>query len=90
MTAGTVAPLNASRPVAANVIVLPQENTSQAAVTGSSVSCSGARYAGVPSSQVVLMPESSARAMPKSITTGPSGPRMTLPGLKSRCTTPWA
>lgn len=26
--------------------------------------------------------------MPKSMTTGPSGPRITLPGLKSRCTIP--
>ncbi len=31
---------------------------------------------------------SSTRAMPKSITRGPSGPSSTLPGLKSRCTIP--
>nr|WP_239103350.1 hypothetical protein [Microbispora corallina] len=31
---------------------------------------------------------SPAREMPKSMTTGPSGPRITLPGLRSRCTMP--
>ncbi len=33
---------------------------------------------------------SSARAIPKSITRGPSGARITLDGLRSRCTTPAA
>ncbi|MCP9952442.1 hypothetical protein LUX33_31080 [Actinomadura madurae] len=31
---------------------------------------------------------SSGRAMPKSMTFGPSGPSSTLAGLRSRCTTP--
>ena len=33
---------------------------------------------------------STARAMPKSITLGPSGARITLAGLRSRCTIPAA
>ena len=37
---------------------------------------------------VMVAVPSSTRAMPKSITRGPSGPNSTLPGLKSRWTIP--
>src|SRR6201993_4657078 len=42
-----------------------------------------------PSAAVSTVP-SSARAMPKSITRGPSAASSTLPGLRSRCTRPQA
>lgn len=46
-------------------------------------------YAGVPTAVLDIVPvASSARAMPKSMTRGPSGASSTLAGLKSRCTTP--
>jgi hypothetical protein len=48
--------------------------------------------AGVPTTwltALVIVPlASNAFEMPKSMTTGPSGPIRTLPGLKSRWTTP--
>ncbi len=53
--------------------------------------CSGAMNAGVPSCwrlPVRLLAESSARAIPKSITRGPKGESTTLDGLRSRCTMP--
>ncbi|MBB6554080.1 hypothetical protein HD593_008875 [Nonomuraea rubra] len=87
-TAATESPANARRPVAANTMVAAQLNTSAAGPTGSMLTCSGAMYPGVPTAPVWVAAWSRAREMPKSITTGPSGPRMTLPGLRSRCTTP--
>ena len=56
------------------------------------VTCSGAMYPTEP----IVMPvrvsdtESSTWAMPKSITLGPLAVRITLDGLRSRCTTPAA
>ena len=44
--------------------------------------------AGVPVTWVEVVMASRARAMPKSMSTGPSGPRITLAGLTSRCTIP--
>src|SRR5690348_1744386 len=86
-------PLKGSSPVPVNAIVTAQDHMSAAVVTRTPASCSGAMNAGVPTatcpeSPVVVMPGTAAR--PKSITTGPSGPRRTLPGLKSRCTMPTA
>lgn len=37
---------------------------------------------------VAVRDMSGARAMPKSMIRGPSGPSRTFPGLRSRCTTP--
>src|SRR6185312_3007196 len=81
-TAGTVSSPNAGRPVAANIIVTAQLNTSDGGPTGAPDSCSGDMYGGVPT----ILPEvtviwSSARAIPKSITRGPSDPISTLLGL---------
>jgi len=45
-------------------------------------------YGGDPAVVPVVVVRSTSRAMPKSITRGPSGASSTLPGLKSRCTTP--
>ncbi len=48
-------------------------------------------YRGVPMSSpvpVIPLSVSSARAMPKSITRGPTGESRTLDGLRSRCTMP--
>ncbi len=54
--------------------------------------CSGAMYAGVPMrvSVPVSGVASAARAMPKSMTAGPSGVSRMLAGLRSRCTMPAA
>src|SRR5437899_11262184 len=86
-------PLNGSSPVPANAIVTAHAHMSAAAVTRAPDSCSGDMNAGVPTATwpdrpVVVMPGTGAT--PKSITTGPSGPRRTLPGLKPRCTIPTA
>src|SRR6266567_5483246 len=86
-------PVNGCLPVPANVIETAHDHMSAAAVTRLPASCSGAMYAGVPTATwperpVVVIP--GTVASPKSITTGPSGPSTTLPGLKSRCTIPTA
>src|SRR6266699_3143394 len=85
-------PLKGSSPVPANTIVTAHDHLSAAAVTRVPASCSGAMNAGVPIAtspeRTVVIPGTAAS--PKSITTGPSGPSMTLPGLKSRCTIPAA
>ncbi len=57
------------------------------------LACSGAMHTGVPSIPEVwvMSPVRSSRpARPKSITRGPSAPRITLPGLRSRCSRPAA
>ena len=80
---------NGEDPVAAWTIITAQEKTSAAGVSGCPSTCSGAMNIGVPIMPVV--PETCplrSRAMPKSTTRGPSGPRMTLAGLTSRCTRP--
>src|SRR5215475_14298796 len=86
-------PLKGSSPVPVNAIVTAHDHMSAAALARTPASCSGAMNAGVPTatcpeSPVVVMPGTAAR--PKSITTGPSGPSRTLPGLKSRWTIPTA
>ncbi|AQZ64213.1 hypothetical protein BKM31_24560 [[Actinomadura] parvosata subsp. kistnae] len=89
MMSGTVAASNGPLPVAANTIVAAHANRSAAGPIGWSRICSGAMKAGVPTGMEVMVEvASSALAMPKSITRGPSAPRMTLAGLKSRCTMP--
>ncbi len=79
---------NGGRPVAAATMVEAQANRSAARLTGRSANCSGAMYGGVPTSSPPASVSSRAREMPKSITRGPSLLSSTLPGLKSRCTTP--
>ncbi len=70
-------------------MVPAQENRSAAGPTPRPMTCSGDMYAGVPICVLLVMVAGpSVRAMPKSITRGPPAPMMTLPGLKSRCTTP--
>ena len=85
-------PLKGCSPVPANTIVTAHDHISAAAVTRVPASCSGAMNAGVPIAtspeRTVVIPGTAAS--PKSITTGPSGPSRTLPGLKSRCTIPAA
>ncbi|AQZ67408.1 hypothetical protein BKM31_43420 [[Actinomadura] parvosata subsp. kistnae] len=89
MTAGRLSWPNAGRPVAAYTMVSAQLNMSLAGPTRSPEICSGDMYAGVPTTPLlIVMAESSARAMPKSITRGPSVPSSTLLGLKSRWTMP--
>ena len=88
-TAATESTPNAGLPVAANVIVTAQPKMSAAGVWCSPRSSSDAVYAGVPTNPLVtVVAASSTRAMPKSITRGPSGPIRTLYGVKSRCRTP--
>ena len=83
---------NGGRPVAANATVAPQEWTSDAGPLGFPSITSGARYPGVPMNipVCVSLVESGTCAIPKSITTGSPLAIMTLPGLRSRCTTPAA
>ncbi len=66
----------------------PRLNTSLAGVAGFRRICSGDMNPGVPITVVPVRPEvaSRARAIPKSITRGPSSASTTLPGLRSRCT----
>ena len=80
------------RPVAANATVAPQECTSDAPLLAWPSMTSGARYPGVPITMPVCVSrvESGTCAMPKSITTGCPSTSITLPGLRSRCTTPAA
>ncbi len=81
------------RPVAAYATRLPQLKMSDAGPTAPPRNCSGAIQPGVPTSiptWVCARATSRARAMPKSITRGPDSDSSTLPGLRSRCTTPAA
>nr|WP_263654870.1 hypothetical protein [Nonomuraea aurantiaca] len=88
-TAGIESCPNGAFPMAANAIVTPHANTSEGAPAGEPASCSDEMYAGVPMIWLVAVAVVSAsRAMPKSMTRGPSGPISTFPGLKSRCTMP--
>jgi hypothetical protein len=90
-TAPTFGASNGTRPVAANVTVHPQANMSAGGPAFAPASCSGAMNAGVPTTRLVTVVSASiARAIPKSITRGPSGPSITFPGFTSRCTTPAA
>ncbi len=52
--------------------------------------CSGAMKVGVPTVTPLLVSEvaSAARAIPKSMTRGPSAASRTLDGFRSRCTMP--
>ena len=79
----------ASLPVAANTITAPQAKTSTAGVRRSPSSCSGAMYPTVPMTPLAVTEvASTARAMPKSITRGPSAASRMFSGLRSRWTTP--
>lgn len=69
---------------------VPSAKTSVAGVAGRPSACSGAMKAAVPirSPVPVSAAASAARAMPKSITRGPSCASSTLAGFRSRWTTP--
>jgi len=93
MTATAESAANGGRPVAAKASTLPSENTSLAGLVASPPTCSGDMYANVPITApglVIGVDASITRAIPKSMIRGPSGARMTLPGLRSRCTRPRA
>jgi hypothetical protein len=81
-------PANGDAPFTAYAMVAPHANTSAGARMSAFVICSGAMYAGVPTTSLAVPLTSSARAMPKSMTRGPSGARRTFAGLKSQWTTP--
>ncbi len=68
----------------------PSAKMSVAAVTVLPAACSGAMKDGVPMVTPLLVSEvaSAARAIPKSMTRGPSDASSTLPGLRSRWTMP--
>jgi hypothetical protein len=86
-------PPNGGLPMAANPSTLPSENTSLAGPATSPRICSGDMYATVPTTTpVVVIPvvASTARAIPKSMIRGPSAAMITLPGLRSLCTSPRA
>lgn len=70
--------------------ICPRAKTSVAGVTVPAEACSGAMNAGVPTLTPVLVRAvvSAARAMPKSMTRGPSEASSTLAGFRSRWTMP--
>ena len=78
------------RPSSAKAPTAPSANTSMAGVMARPRICSGAMNCGEPTAMPlwVRLVASAARAMPKSMTRGPSGASSTLDGLRSRCTTP--
>jgi len=91
MTASVGPVPNGDSPLAAYPTVTPQTKTS-AAGPGRPVYCSGAMKPGEPTIIPVLVKEAASRvwAIPKSMTFGPLAARMTLDGLRSRCTIPAA
>ena len=82
---------NGDCPVAAYATVTPQTKMS-AAWPGRPLICSGAMKPAEPTIMPVLVMDAASRAwaMPKSMTFGPASVRMTLEGLRSRCTMPAA
>ncbi len=84
--------LNGPSPVAAYASTDPSEKTSPGGPIGSPLACSGHMKPGEPTTIPVLvsLEPSSARAIPKSITRGPSVASRTLEGLRSRWTSPAA
>ncbi len=82
---------NGDCPVAAYATVTPQTKMS-AGWPGRPLICSGAMKPAEPTIMPVPVMDtaSSAWAMPKSMTFGPVSARMTLEGLRSRCTMPAA
>ncbi len=87
MSTATEAPSpKGGRPVIENARSEPRANTSLAGPMGSSVACSGESHAGLPVTRPVAVSEvaSSGWAIPKSMSCGPVGLRMMLPGLRSR------
>ncbi|CAM5572162.1 hypothetical protein STANM309S_01871 [Streptomyces tanashiensis] len=85
-----------ARPVAAYARTDPRQKMSEAGETWSPRTCSGDMKPGEPTTApvVVRLPPSAtlstARAMPKSMILGPSTVSSTLPGLRSRWTSPAA
>lgn len=79
---------NAGEPVTAYVTSWPSEKTSVAGPTSRPMACSGDMNIGVPTVMPVCVRAvaSVARAIPKSMTRGPSAARRTLEGFRSRCT----
>ena len=91
-SAAGMPPPNGGWPVAAKYTTPPSEKMSLGGSTLLPRACSGDMYEGVPStpSVVVSLVPSSTRAMPKSISRGPSAATSTLPGFRSRWTRPLA
>ena len=89
-----LSPLKGTVPVSISYRTTPTEYRSERSSTGWPLACSGARYWAVPRMEPAsVIPESPARAMPKSMTlTVPPRSSMTFCGLMSRCTMPlrWA
>ncbi len=84
---------NGNRPDAAYARTAPRQNTSHAVVTRSPRTCSGAMKPGEPTRTPVRVSspsctDSRARAMPKSMTRGPSMVIRTFEGFRSRWTSP--
>ena len=82
---------NGGWPVAAYATVTPQTKMS-AGGPGRPLICSGAMNPVEPTIMPVWVKDVASRAwaMPKSMTFGPTSVRITLEGLKSRCTMPAA
>lgn len=90
-SAAEVSPEKGGRPVAAYAGTAPGEKTSAAPVTPSPRTCSGGMQPGEPIDTPVDVRDavpSGARAMPKSMSSGPSRVRRTFEGFTSRCTSP--
>ncbi len=84
-------PANGRLPVSASYKMTPSENKSERPSCGCPLMCSGAMYAGEPSScpVEVTLSLSTMRAMPKSHSTSvPGGRTMMFSGFTSRCTMP--
>ena len=81
---------NGGRASSAKAATAPRAKTSTAGVTGWPRICSGAMNCGEPTAMplCVRLVASAARAMPKSMTRGPSGASSTLDGFRSRWMTP--
>ena len=103
-TAQTESAANGPRPVSIWNSTAPSPNTSDGGPAGCPCTCSGAMYPGVPATipgalevapsvgtRVTSSGSAVRRAMPKSSTlTRPAAAMITLAGLMSRCTIPWA
>ncbi len=86
---------NGNCPAVAYISTQPREKTSAPGPVSSPRICSGAMNPGEPMTIPVLVSSDStdtwkARAMPKSMTRGPSAVSRTLEGLRSRWTIPAA
>ncbi len=91
-TVGVGAPSHAKgeNPFTAYASTAPSANTSAAPVSSSPLICSGGMYPGEPSAPPVCVTTlaSTERAIPKSMTFGPSSVTMTFDGFRSRWISP--